>query len=44
MIAIAHRLSTVKDCDRLIYLKDGKLAGFGTYQELMTDPEFRAIS
>jgi ATP-binding cassette subfamily C protein len=44
VIAIAHRLSTVKDCDRLIYLKDGKLAGFGTYQELMTDPEFRAIS
>jgi ATP-binding cassette, subfamily B, bacterial PglK len=44
VIAIAHRLSTVKHCDRLIYLRDGKLAGIGTYQELMSDPEFRQLT
>ena len=44
VIAIAHRLSTVKHCDRLIYLRDGKLAGAGTYEELMTDPGFRQLT
>ena len=44
VIAIAHRLSTVKQCDRLIYLRDGRLAGIGTYQELMADPLFRQLT
>jgi ATP-binding cassette subfamily C protein len=44
VIAIAHRLSTVKDCDQLIYLRDGTLAGIGTYQELLRDPGFRQLT
>jgi ATP-binding cassette subfamily C protein len=44
VIAIAHRLSTVKDCDQLIYLRDGKLGGVGTYQELIGDPAFRQLT
>jgi ABC-type multidrug transport system fused ATPase/permease subunit len=44
LIAIAHRLSTVKDCDQLIYLRDGKLAGVGTYEELLRDPGFRQLT
>jgi ATP-binding cassette, subfamily B, bacterial PglK len=44
VIAIAHRLSTVKHCDVLIYLRDGRLAGFGTYSELITDPGFRQLT
>lgn len=44
VIAIAHRLSTVKNCDRLIYLRDGKLAAIGTYQELINDPLFRQLT
>ena len=44
VIAIAHRLSTVKHCDRLIYLRDGKLAGLGTYQELLADEGFRQLT
>jgi ABC-type multidrug transport system fused ATPase/permease subunit len=44
VIAIAHRLSTVKNCDKLIYLRDGKLAGMGTYAELITDPGFRQLT
>ena len=44
VIAIAHRLSTVKDCDQLIYLRDGQLGGVGTYQELISDPAFRQLT
>lgn len=34
IIAIAHRLSTLKSCDRLIYLKDGNIIDTGTFSEL----------
>ncbi|MEI8128855.1 MAG: ABC transporter ATP-binding protein [bacterium] len=34
IIAIAHRLSTLKSCDRLIYLKAGKIVDTGTFEEL----------
>ncbi len=44
VIAIAHRLITVKGCDQLIYLRAGRIAGIGTYQELMRDPIFRQLS
>jgi ATP-binding cassette subfamily C protein len=44
LIAIAHRLSTVKACDRLIYLRDGKVAGTGKYDELIRDPMFRSLT
>ena len=44
VIAIAHRLSTVKSCDQLIYLREARVAGIGTYDELMRDPEFRQLT
>jgi NHLM bacteriocin system ABC transporter ATP-binding protein len=34
-IIIAHRLSTVKDCDRIIVMDKGKIAEEGTYDQLM---------
>ncbi len=34
LIMIAHRLSTVKDCDRLHFLRNGKMEDYGTYAEL----------
>ncbi len=34
LVIIAHRLSTVRQCDRLIYLENGKLADSGTFEEL----------
>ncbi|ETP71358.1 ABC-type bacteriocin/antibiotic exporter [Lachnospiraceae bacterium JC7] len=34
-IVIAHRLSTVKHCDRIIVLDGGKIVEDGTYKELM---------
>ena len=36
IIAIAHRLSTLVNCDRIIYLNDGRLVAIGTFQELST--------
>lgn len=34
IIVIAHRLCTLKECDKLIYLKDGAIVDIGTFEEL----------
>ena len=34
-IIIAHRLSTVKNCDKILVLDNGRIAESGTYDELM---------
>lgn len=34
-IVVAHRLSTIKNCDRIIVLDKGKVAEEGTYEQLM---------
>jgi ABC-type multidrug transport system fused ATPase/permease subunit len=34
MVVIAHRLSTVRSCDRILYLDQGRVAGIGTFDEL----------
>lgn len=33
-IVVAHRLSTVRHCDRLILLEDGRLTAAGTFEEV----------
>ncbi|MEI6807969.1 MAG: ABC transporter ATP-binding protein, partial [bacterium] len=33
--AIAHRLSTLRNADRLVLLKDGEVAELGTHEELL---------
>jgi ABC-type multidrug transport system fused ATPase/permease subunit len=44
IIIIAHRLSTVKNCDQLYFMKDGCIKESGTYEELLsTCNEFRAM-
>lgn len=44
IIAIAHRLSTLKSCDRLIYLKDGRIVDTGTFEELSNNhPDFENL-
>ena len=45
IIMIAHRLSTVRSCDRIIFLCDGCIRGIGTYEELLTShAEFARIA
>ncbi len=34
VIAIAHRLSTLKACNKLVYLKEGQIVDIGTFEEL----------
>ncbi len=44
IIAIAHRLSTLINCDRIIYLKDGEIIDTGTFHELTSKyPDFEEI-
>ena len=35
VIITAHRLSSVVDCDEIIYMRDGKITERGSFQELM---------
>jgi len=43
-VIVAHRLSTVRNCDRIFVLDDGALVAQGTYDELLKDsPEFQQL-
>ncbi len=45
IIIIAHRLSTVKNCDRIIMLDEGGIVAQGPYEDLLRDNEnFRALA
>lgn len=45
IIMIAHRLTTVKNCDMIYMLEEGKIISKGTYDELLeTSSEFRKMS
>ena len=38
VIFIAHRLATVKNCDRILVMADGRVAQDGRYAELVAQP------
>lgn len=44
LIVVAHRLSTVEACDRLVFLQDGRVAATGTYDELLRNASFRQMA
>jgi ABC-type multidrug transport system fused ATPase/permease subunit len=44
LIVVAYRLSTIRLADRVIFLRDGRVAGTGTHDELLaTMPGYAAI-
>jgi ABC-type bacteriocin/lantibiotic exporter with double-glycine peptidase domain len=41
LITVAHRLSTIRDADRIFFMSEGRVAADGTFDELVTAvPEF----
>jgi ABC-type multidrug transport system fused ATPase/permease subunit len=45
LIAIAHRISTIRDADRILVVADGKVQDIGTHDELLERSElFRALA
>lgn len=39
VLVVAHRLSTVRHCDKIIVLEAGRIAGLGTFDSLLADNE-----
>lgn len=45
IILIAHRLTTVRECDQIYYLEQGRIIAAGKYDELLaTNPRFRLMA
>lgn len=43
-LVIAHRLSTVRTCDRLFYMEDGRITAIGRFDDLYeSNPAFRRL-
>ena len=40
ILIVAHRLSTIIDCDRIFIVDDGKIIGEGTHEELIKNNQF----
>lgn len=44
-ILIAHRISTIEQMDKIVYIEDGNVAAVGTHEELLqTCPAYKAIA
>ncbi len=44
ILVVAHRLSTIKDADKIIFFKEGRIENMGTYEELLSmSPTFKKM-
>lgn len=44
MLIVAHRLSTIRLADRVVFVKEGRIAGRGAHHELLADPDYLALA
>jgi len=45
LIVIAHRLATVRNCNKLLFMREGRAVAVGSFDALMRDcPEFRKFT
>ncbi len=44
MLIVAHRLSTIKLADRVVFIKDGRIVATGPHAELLTNPDYLALA
>ena len=45
LIIVAHRISTIKNCDKIYYINKGKIVNSGSYKELQAlNEDFRSIA
>jgi ABC-type bacteriocin/lantibiotic exporter with double-glycine peptidase domain len=45
IVMVAHRLTTVRSCDRIVLLEEGRVLDEGTYDELLErSPRFRSLA
>jgi ATP-binding cassette subfamily B protein len=45
VVLVAHRLTTLRDCDQIVEISDGRVANVGTYEGLMlTSDSFKDMA
>lgn len=44
IIIIAHRMSTIRNADKIVVLREGRIVQEGSHQDLMSSPEWYALA